>query len=67
MKQLDLKELKNLRKEKKIKINELSKTTGISRNLISRIENGKGNPTFDNVTSLINALGLELIMIIPNK
>jgi len=57
---MDLKQLKELRKYKKIKINELSKMTGISRNLISRIENGKGNPSFDNVQKIANALGLEL-------
>lgn len=65
MKHLNLKDLKELRKQRKIKINELSKMTGISRNLITRIENDKGNPTFDNVVKIIEALGLELRILIP--
>jgi len=62
---MDLKKLKELRKQRKIKINELSKMTGISRNLITRIENGNGNPTFANVVKIVEVLGLELRILIP--
>ena len=57
---MDLKQLKELRKQRKIKINELTKMTGISRNLIASIENGKGNPSFANVVRVIEVLDLEL-------
>ncbi len=60
---MDLTELKELRKQKRIKIGELAKITGISRNVISRIENGKGNPTHANVVALINALDLDLALL----
>jgi len=62
---MDLKKLKEIRRQKKIKIKELSKTTGISRNLITRIENGKGNPSFANVLQIVEALGLELRILVP--
>lgn len=59
----ELKELRKIRKEQKIKIVQLSKRTGISRNLIARIESGNGNPSFDNVKRIAEALGLKLMVI----
>ena len=61
---MDLNKLKEIRKSRKIKIQELSKITGISRNLISRIENGEGNPSFQNVIKLTEALGLKIEIIL---
>lgn len=55
--------LKTLRKEKGISIIELSNITGLSRNLISRTENG-ANTYFKNVVTIIEALGYELRVLI---
>lgn len=62
---MDLTHLKKIRKEKKITISDLSKKTGVSRNVISNIENGVGNPSFLSVVSVIKGLGFELRMLIP--
>jgi transcriptional regulator with XRE-family HTH domain len=67
MKQYNLKELKEIRIQRKMKITEMSKITGISRNLITRIENGKGNPSFTNVCSIVYALGLEVRILYPSN
>jgi transcriptional regulator with XRE-family HTH domain len=63
---MDLNKLKEIRRSRKIKIQELSKITGISRNLISRIENGEGNPSFQNVIKLAEGLGLKIEIIATN-
>lgn len=52
--------IKEFRKLRNIRIGVLAKQTGVSRNLISRIENGNGNPSFKNVVDILTALGLEL-------
>ena len=57
---MDLKKLKELRRQKKIKQGELAKRIGVSRNLIRRIENGVGNPSYNTVKDFVEALGLEL-------
>ena len=61
---MELKKLKEIRKHRKIKIQQLSRITGISRNLVSRIENGEGNPSFQNVIKLAEALGLKIEFIL---
>ena len=39
---------------------DLEQRTGISRNTICAIENGRGNPTVSTYEKLVNALGFEL-------
>lgn len=59
---MDLRKLKEVRKMRRIKIKDIAKETGISRNLVSLIENGKGNPSFRNVEKIANTIGLEIMI-----
>lgn len=63
---MDLKILKGIRKSKKTSIKQISIDTGLSRNVISRIENGQGNPTFENVKLVADALGFEIRLLVKN-
>ena len=54
--------LKQIRKEKKITLEQLSKQTGISRQAISRMENKC--KSLDNLVKLFDALGIEIQLII---
>ncbi len=38
--------LKSIRKNNKVSLSKLARTTGINRGYISKIEKGKANPTF---------------------
>lgn len=62
---MDLTQLKKLRKDKKITISDLSKKTGVSRNVITSMENGKGNPSFASVLAVVNGLGYEIRILVP--
>ena len=55
-----LKELKRIRKEKKISLADLSGALKISRSTLIDIENGIGNPSFNKVSEVIEYLGFEL-------
>ena len=59
---MDLKQIKQARKDKGLSISEVSRITGISRNTISAIEQDQTNPTFKNVIDILNAIGHELIL-----
>lgn len=48
------------RKKKKLKLNEISAMTGISIAMISKIENGRVFPTLPSLLQIIEALGLSL-------
>ena len=61
---MNYKLLKELRKGKKITISQLSKSSGIGRNAISCIENGKCNPTIKTLEAICKALEIELRIII---
>ena len=50
------------RKAKNISQQELSKMTGIIQADISRIENGKSNPTINVITRLADALGMKVTL-----
>ncbi len=54
------------RKSKNISQQELSRMTGIIQADISRIENGKANPTINVITRLADALGISLNFSIDN-
>lgn len=53
--------LKELRKFRKITLKELSSQTGIDRNSLSKIENGKGNPTGDTLDKIVDALNIKIV------
>lgn len=59
--------LKILRKQRGVKINQLSKTIGISKHVISKIENGNNNTPYSNVVKIVEALGLEIVLISERK
>jgi len=61
---VDLKQIRTIRKEKKISITSLSKRTGINRDRISLIERGKVNPSFDTVVDIVHGLGCKLEIIV---
>jgi transcriptional regulator with XRE-family HTH domain len=61
---VDLNQIRAIRKEKKISISSLSKSTGINRNRLSQIERGKVNPSFDAVVDIVHALGCKIAIII---
>ncbi len=54
------------RKSQNISQQELSKMTGIIQADISRIENGKANPTINVITRLADALGMSLNLSVNN-
>lgn len=52
--------IRNIRKEKKLSINKLSKITGISLGYLSDLENNKAkNPSFDKLKIIADALGVQ--------
>lgn len=54
------KHLKQMRKEKTLTLEQLSKKSGISRSMLSQIERGETNPTFGTLWNLSRALGVEM-------
>ncbi len=54
----DLKEIKKLRRKLGLTQSQLSKQAGVSQSLIAKIESGKIQPTFQNVTKISYALDL---------
>lgn len=58
--------LKKERLSKKISQRELTKELGIPQSHLSKIENGKGNPSLSLIVNLTRYLGLEL-MVIPKR
>jgi len=57
---MDLSLLKILARQRRIKINDIVAETGLTRYVISRTINGKGNPSFENVEKITRALGLNI-------
>ena len=60
-------ELAKARKAKNISQQELSKMTGIIQADISRIENGKANPTINILKRIAEALDMNLNFYFENK
>lgn len=53
--------LKAKRKEKKITLDKLSELTGIDKGDLSKIENGKSNPTYKTLQTIAKALKIEIL------
>lgn len=51
-----------VRKERGITQNELAQRTGIQQSLLSRIENGKANPTLETIVCIADALGMNITL-----
>ncbi len=54
------KHLQQIRKEKKLTLEQLSQKSGVSRSMLSQIERGQANPTFGTLWNLSRALGLDM-------
>lgn len=55
-----IREVLRSRREKNLTQKDLSQLTGIAQGDISRIENGKANPSISTLVRIANALGKEL-------
>lgn len=53
------KHIKKIRKEKKLKLTALAKLAGVSKGLVSKIENGRTVPSLPVLLSIINALEMR--------
>ena len=51
--------LHQLRKRKKLTLDELAVMSGVSRSMLSQIERGQTNPTFATLWNLTRALGVR--------
>jgi len=61
------KQILNRRKELNLDINDLSQFSDVTASTISKIENGKLNPTIKTIEKLLISLGLELTTILKVK
>jgi len=61
------KQIFNRRKELNLDINDLSQFSDVTTSTISKIENGKLNPTIKTIEKLLIPLGLELTTILKVK
>jgi transcriptional regulator with XRE-family HTH domain len=59
--------LKKLRKEKKLTLKELSKSSGVSYSQISKIESNVHKPTVETLIKLSNALSIDLDELLQYK
>lgn len=50
------KNIRRLREEKKLSMDELSKLSGVSRSMLAQIERGEGNPTISTLWKLSNGM-----------
>lgn len=56
MNQIVAKNIKRLREEKKLSMDELSRLSGVSKSMLSQIERGEGNPTLSTLWKLSNGM-----------
>ena len=59
---MELSQLKDIRRFRKVTIKELSRSTKITRERISLIERGKVNPSFESVQAIASALDAKIII-----
>lgn len=57
------KKIKSLRKSKNITLTQLSELSGVSQGYLSRIENGKHDPTFSILLQIARALEIQIGML----
>lgn len=61
---MDIKELRNIRKLRKMSIGDVVKITGINRDRISLVERGVVNPSYDTVEKIAAAIGAKIVLTI---
>lgn len=59
--------LRRYRQEKKLTLRELATATGLSIGFLSKIENGTGNPSIDNIQKICFALGITVNDLVTEK
>lgn len=57
---IDLTKLKEIRRQKKLKIYQVAKQSGLNKDTVSAIENGVGRPSLHSVEKVVIALGLRI-------
>lgn len=58
MNQIVAKNIKRLREERKLSMDELSKLSGVSKSMLAQIERGEGNPTISTLWKISNGMGV---------
>jgi transcriptional regulator with XRE-family HTH domain len=58
--------IKNLRLEHKLTLEQLAKSSGVSKSMLSQIERGKTNPTLATIWSLTQSLNIEIAQLLEN-
>ena len=56
MNQIVAKNIKRLREERKLSMDELSKLSGVSKSMLAQIERGGGNPTISTLWKISNGM-----------
>lgn len=51
--------LKRIREEKEVSLNDLARLTGLSPQYLSKIENGKSNPTLKTIGDICEGLRIQ--------
>lgn len=64
---MKLESLKDIRKMRRITLQEVSKSTGLNPDRISLIERGKVNPSHESVESILKALGCETMIVMDGS
>lgn len=59
--------LHQLRKRKKLTLDELAVLAGVSRSMVSQVERGVNNPTFATLWNITRALGVELSELVEGQ
>lgn len=52
--------IRSVRYQKKLSLPEVAKMAGTAKSNLSKIENGKGDPTYSTLIGLAGALGVEV-------
>lgn len=58
--------VKRLRAMRKLTLDQFSEVTGVSKSVLSQLENGIGNPTFSTIWKISNGLKVPLTSLISN-
>jgi transcriptional regulator with XRE-family HTH domain len=61
------KQIRKIREEKEIKLKDLATKLGFTHGYLSKLETGKKPISLKNMQNIADALGCELIDLIPNK
>lgn len=58
--------LKKIRKEKKLTQKDIAKKSGLSQQMISKIESYNGNPSFESFVKYCDSIGINLLELLSN-